>query len=206
MNVYPSVSSTRSGTGTFEHIENSMRARPYCKRLIDHFLQRSRRIMSVRTRTYIPAVTPSNGGLFPWEAHVGGGILACYFLSTPIMMQTSISGVQDCRLSRYSTTTRPFHLHNELSKTLVGTSMLIHYRLSPNWRLFARLRSTRTFSVNSMPRVALGTAGLGTSPIAMPFPVKVKAPSLKGLFGSFKKRTKTQGQRAPEVQNAVPDR
>jgi hypothetical protein len=81
-----------------------------------------------------------------------------------------------------------------------------HYRLSPNWRLFGRLRSTRTFSVNSVPRVASGTAGLCTSPIAMPFPVKMKAPSLKGLFSSSKKRTKTQGQGAPEVQSEVPDR
>ena len=68
-----------------------------------------------------------------------------YVLSTAIMMQTSICRLEHSRRSRYSTTTRPFHLHNELSKTLVGTSMLIHYRLPPNWHLFARLWSSHLF-------------------------------------------------------------
>ena len=36
INVYPSAISTRNGTGAFEHTENSMRARLYGKRLIDH--------------------------------------------------------------------------------------------------------------------------------------------------------------------------
>ena len=84
--------------------------------------------------------------------------------------------------------------------------MLIHYRLSPNWRLFGRLQSLRTFSVNSMPRVASGTAGLCTSFIDMQFLAKVKALSLKGLFRSSKKQTKAQGHEAPEVQNKVLDR
>ena len=64
INVYPSAISTRNGPGAFEHTENLMRARLYGKRLIDHFLQRSRRIMCVRTRTYIRAVTPPNGRLY----------------------------------------------------------------------------------------------------------------------------------------------
>src|ERR1700736_5388840 len=42
MNVYSGASSTRSGTGGFEHIENSMWARLYGQRLIDHLLERSR--------------------------------------------------------------------------------------------------------------------------------------------------------------------
>ena len=79
MNVDPGASCTRSRTGAFEHIESSMRTRLYGKRLIDHFLQRARR---VRIRTHILAVTLSNGGLFHWEAHiVCGGILTCYILS-----------------------------------------------------------------------------------------------------------------------------
>ena len=72
--------------------------------------------------------------------------------------------------------------------------------------LVGRLQSPRTFSVNSVPRVVSGTARLCTSFTDMPFPVKVKAPSLKGLFSSSKKRTKAQGQGASEVQSAVPDR
>ena len=84
--------------------------------------------------------------------------------------------------------------------------MPMHYRLSPNWRLFGRLQSPRTFSVNSMPRVASGTAGLCTSFIDMQFLAKVKVLSLKGLFRSSKKRTKSSGHGASEVQNAVPDR
>ena len=102
----------------------------------------------------------------------------------------------------------PCHLHSDLSKrpSNVLLPMLIDYRLSPNWRLFGRLRSTRTFSVNSVPRVVSGTARLCTSFTDMPFPLKVKAPSLKGLFSSSKKRTKAQGQAAPELQNPVPDR
>ena len=63
INVYPSAISTRNGTGAFEYTENSTRARLYGKRLIDHFLQRSRRIMRVRTRTHTLAGTLSNGGL-----------------------------------------------------------------------------------------------------------------------------------------------
>ena len=112
----------------------------------------------------------------------------------------TVQWVEDSRHSRYSTTTHPFHLHNELLKTLVGMSMLIHYHLLLNWCLFVHLRSTHTFLANSMPRVASGTARLCTSFINMKFLAKVKAPSLKGLFNSSKKRTKMQGHRVPEVQ------
>ena len=58
-------------------------------------------------------------------------------------------------------------------------------------------------SVNSVLGAVPGTARLFND---MPFPLKVKAPSLKGLFSSSKKRTKAQGHGAPEVQSEDPDR
>ena len=140
-----------------------------------------------------------------------GEYLLAFCYPPTIMMQTSISRVQDSRLSRYSL---PVPSTSTMSSRCLGwyanvlrlnLPMFIHNRLSPNWRLFGRLRSARTFSVNSVPRVVAGTARLCTSFIDMPFPVKVKAPSLKGLFRSSKKRTKVQGHGAPEVQSEVPD-
>ena len=52
-----------------------------------------------------------------------GNTYMLYPIHLSIMMPTSISCVEDSRCSRYSTTTRPSHLHNELSKTLGGTAM-----------------------------------------------------------------------------------
>ena len=109
-----------------------MQARPY-GRLIDHFLQRSGRIMH-DTQTHAGCYAVQWRAFFPWEAHVVcGGILTYYIHSTPIMMQTSISRVEDIRLSRYLTTTRSFHLHRDLLTTLgvlrLNLPMLIHYRL-----------------------------------------------------------------------------
>ena len=96
--------------------------------------------------------------------------------------------------------------HNELSRTLFGTAMsiiIITYR-----RIGACLGvyGAPAVSVNSVLRAVPGTARLCTSFNDMPFPLKVKAPSLKGLFSSSKKRTKAQGHGAPEVQSEDPDR
>jgi hypothetical protein len=141
------------------------------------------------------------------------GILTCYIHSNPIMMQTSFSCVEDSRLSRYSTTTRPLHLHHELSMPwLVRQRAEAELAHADPSSLIAELAlvwastAPRVFSVNSVPRVASGTARLCSSFTDMPFSVKVKVPSLKGLFSSSKKRPKAQCQAAPEVQSAVPDR
>ena len=146
-------------------------------------------------------------GFIPWEVRVVCGvILTCYILWTH---DSDANFDFSCR--RQSLLQIFNHYPSLISSRRPRSArqcaeaelMPMHYRLSPNWRLFGRLQSLRTFSVNNMPRVASGTAGLCTSFTDMPFPLKVKAPSLRGLFSSSKKRTKTQGQGA---QNKVPDR
>ena len=110
MNVHQGASSTKKRDRRFRACrESSMWAHLYGKQLIDHLLKRSRRIMRVRISTCSPVRCPMGDHFSPRR------LWACYIHSNPIMMQTSISRVEDIRLSRYLTTTRPFHLHHELS-------------------------------------------------------------------------------------------
>ena len=138
-----------------------------------------------------------------------GEYLLVIFYPPTIMMQTSISRVQDSRLCRYSlpvpststmSSRRPWLARQRAQAELAHPDALsLIAKLALVWASTA----PRVFSVNSAPRVASGTTRLCTSFTDMPFPVKVKVPFLKGLFNSSKKRTKAQD---PGAQNKVPDR